>query len=216
MWLKLEEGISMASRREFLQVGLASLALPISAHAAFSSEIFPESRAGRVTPLYKVVYDQRFAASRMFAQEASDLGATLHPIQGDITDLWFHDLYARWKQSPVAIAGLTAQGPLFCLERLAWDHGMRVVFRADHSHQASGLLEHTLAVPEAMARRAAQVADRGAEWPRWMAGLATHCPADLAPAEAQAAKATITAPAPHELDTDEALISWVIAPVVRS
>jgi hypothetical protein len=41
-------------------------------------------------------------------------------------------LRAAWTKQPVAIAGLTAHGPLFCLERLAWDHGMRVVFRAEH------------------------------------------------------------------------------------
>ena len=55
----------------------------------------------------------------------------MHGIRGDITDLWFHDLDPQWKKQPVAIAGLTAHGPLFCLERLAWDHGMRVVSRVE-------------------------------------------------------------------------------------
>jgi hypothetical protein len=80
---------------------------------------------------YKVIFDHRFPASREFGAEMEKLGATVHGIHGDITDLWFHDLYHRWKQSPVPTAGMTAHGPLFCLERLAWDHGMRVLYRTD-------------------------------------------------------------------------------------
>jgi hypothetical protein len=30
---------------------------------------------------------------------------------------------------------LTAHGPLFCLERLAWDHGMRVIARVEQSRE---------------------------------------------------------------------------------
>ena len=61
-----------------------------------------------------------------------------------MTRLWFDDIYHRWKESPVAIAGLTAQGQLFCFERLAWDQGLRVVFRAEH-----GAMEHCCPVPRA-------------------------------------------------------------------
>jgi hypothetical protein len=115
----------MASRREFLQAGIAAAVLPIAAWARVSA---PDT-TGNPSSFYKVIVDERFPASVEFGMEMSRLGAPIHTIQGDITDLWFHDLDARWKQSPVAIAGLTAHGPLFCLERLAWDHGMRVVLR---------------------------------------------------------------------------------------
>ena len=118
----------MASRREFIQAGFAATVLPmvVSAHEISQPPLFkPQS-------LYKVVFDQRFPASVAFAREMSQLGAPIHAIDGDITDLWFHDLHAAWKKQPVAIAGLTAHGALFCLERLAWDHGMRVVFREEH------------------------------------------------------------------------------------
>ena len=49
-----------------------------------------------------------------------------------MTGLAFGDLSQQWLRPPAPIAGLTARGRPFCLERLAWDHGMRVVFRADH------------------------------------------------------------------------------------
>jgi hypothetical protein len=113
----------MANRREFIQAGLAASVLPVLATA---KDLLPQPQ------FYKVIFDHRFPASREFAAEMEKLGATVHGIHGDITDLWFHDLYHRWKQSPVPIAGMTAHGPLFCLERLAWDHGMRVLSRTDH------------------------------------------------------------------------------------
>jgi hypothetical protein len=91
-------------------------------------------------PYYKVIVDERFPASVAFGVEWKARGAAVHAMRGDITDLWFHDLDHRWKQhGPAAIAGLTAHGPLFCLERLAWDHGMRVVSRVDQgAHDQDG------------------------------------------------------------------------------
>lgn len=102
--------------------------LPILATAR---ELLPQSTAS-VSPFYKVIFDHRFPASVEFGSEMANMGAAVHGIHGDITDLWFHDLDHRWKQGPAPIAGLTEHGPLFCLERLAWDHGMRVLSRTDN------------------------------------------------------------------------------------
>jgi hypothetical protein len=113
----------MSSRREFLHAGLAATILPMVAapNDSTSTGLF-----------YKVIFDQRFPASAAFGEEWKARGQAVHAIRGDITDLWFHDLDIQWKKNPVPIAGLTAHGALFCLERLAWDHGMRVVARVDH------------------------------------------------------------------------------------
>ena len=78
---------------------------------------------------YKVIFDERFPASVAFGEQWKARGAAVHAIRGDITDLWFHDLDLQWKKQAVPIVGLTAHGPLFCLERLAWNHGMRAVSR---------------------------------------------------------------------------------------
>jgi hypothetical protein len=125
----------MASRREFLQAGIAASVLPM---AVAGSNLAPSERGDRVG-FYKVIFDQRFPASIAFGEEWKARGAAVHAIQGDITDLWFHDLDIQWKKRPVPIAGLTAHGALFCLERLAWDHGMRVVSRVEQSaHDQDG------------------------------------------------------------------------------
>jgi hypothetical protein len=124
----------MASRREFLHAGLAASLLPVAVSAGASALQASEP----AVPFYKVVFDERFPASVAFGQEWRERGANVHAITGDITDLWFHDLDPRWKQGPAPIAGLTAHGPLFCLEHLAWDHGMRVISRVEQAATYDG------------------------------------------------------------------------------
>ena len=122
----------MESRREFIQAGIAASLLPLAASAMGASDNY------RLL-YYKVIVDERFPSSIAYGAEWKARGAAVHAIRGDITDLWFHDLDAQWKKQPVAIAGLTAHGPLFCLERLAWDHGMRLVARIEQkSHDGDG------------------------------------------------------------------------------
>lgn len=117
----------MTNRRDLLRIGLAAAALPVAARAAIVEPV-----ASRVS-LYKVLCDTRFEPSVAFARRAAAGGVAIHAMSGDVTPFWYDDLYRRWKQAPAAIAGLTAHGALFCLERLAWDHRMRVVYRGEHS-----------------------------------------------------------------------------------
>jgi hypothetical protein len=199
----------MASRREFLQIGVAALALPISARTGLTPAVSGLANQSVPTPLYKVVFDQRFLSSRAFAGEVKRLGGPVFGIKGDITDLWFHDLDARWKREPIGIAGLTEHGPLFCLERLAWDHGMRVLYRADHTYRSDGYMEHELTGSEQMLREAVDLSSSGANWTSRMASLLTRCPAS----RAQASKMTVVTPTARPADDPEHLVSWVIAPV---
>jgi hypothetical protein len=134
----------MHSRREFLQAGIAASIVPIAmpAHAiargtAATRSVPPEDQ------FFAIVYDVRFEEAALLASSAERAGLPVTRITGDITDFWFNELSRRWKSqtgvepvsqtaAPVAIAGFTAHGPLFCLERLGWDHGMRVVSRGAH------------------------------------------------------------------------------------
>ena len=114
----------MANRRELLQAGLAASVLPMDLIAR-------QARAQAPLAIHRAIYDDRFDAGRAFAAQARQRGWTTRAIRGDVTDLWYHELSVRWRQGPAPIAGLTAKNSLFCLERLAWDAGMRVVSRAE-------------------------------------------------------------------------------------
>ena len=136
----------MPNRREFLQAGIAASVLPI---AAVGSNFEPSTRDPHPN-FYKVIFDERFPASVAFGNDWKARGAAVHAIRGDITDLWFHDLDLEWKKRPAPIAGLTAHGPLFCLERLAWDRGMRVVSRVEQTatHDGEPLIAWIIAPKE--------------------------------------------------------------------
>jgi hypothetical protein len=204
------ETVRMTSRREFLQIGIAASAWPLATQAARAAGFDGLGAAAfggaPPLPLYKVVYDTRFAASVAFGNRAASLGAAVHAIQGDMTSVWFDDIYHRWKGSPVAIAGLTAQGPLFCFERLAWDQGLRVVFRAEH-----GAAEHVLSGPRSLLAEA-----RGAlaspDWAAQMATVVTRCPSG----RAEIGSAAFECASGSGIAAEEPLYSWVIAPAARA
>ena len=199
----------MANRREFLQAGLTALAVPLAARAALSPGLSLLAGQPGVTPLYKVIYDERFAACRAFASEAQKMGATVHAIRADVTNLWFDDLYAQWKQGPAAIAGLTAHGAIFCLERLAWDQQrMRVVFRGEHTYAAGGRLEHKLTAPPDVLRQASGLDASGPDWASRIAGVVTRFPAERVRGE----NLHIATEFAKQADDPEHLVSWVIAP----
>ena len=198
----------MASRREFLQMGVAALAMPISAHAAVSEAASLYGPELSMIPLYKIVFDLRYAPSRAFAERAERLGVPTHAIKGDMTDFWYHDLYARWKQGPAAIAGMTARGAIFCLERLAWDQQMRVVFRADRRYLADDSVEHALSGPAPMLKEAVALGHE-ANWASRMANLVTRCPAT----RSLSSLANVVGPTERHAEDPEHLISWVIAPI---
>ena len=139
----------MISRREILQRGIAATSLPLVTGIAWLPLQTASARALEHTALYKVLVDARFPAARSFGRQAQRRGEIVHEFNGDITSVWYEDLYLRWKKGPAAIAGLTAHGALFCLERLSWDVGMRVVFRAEQRHEGHEPLHSWLIAPVA-------------------------------------------------------------------
>jgi hypothetical protein len=119
---------------------MAASIVPIAMPAhTFAFDTPPAPRA--VPPadeFFSFVYDVRFHDAALLASKAERSGLPVTRIFGDITDFWFDELSLKWREAPVPVAGFTAMGPLFCLERLGWDHGMRVVFRGVHRDAAGG------------------------------------------------------------------------------
>jgi len=193
-------------------MGIAASAWPLAgqgARATGSGEI-AGTPGSEPVPLYKVIYDTRFPESVAFGRRAAALGAPVHAIDGDMTRLWFDDIYHRWKKAPVAIAGLTAHGPLFCFERLAWDQGLRVVLRVEHGDDTSGVVKHVVSAPQSMLGLSRAALAR-TDWAVGIADVVTRCPrVRTESGECAVAAARVDG----TLATDTLLYSWVIAPVV--
>jgi hypothetical protein len=122
----------MTTRRDFLQLAMTAPLLPASLGLPSSDSRSDRLSAGAPRQsLYTVLCDERFAESVALAEEMSRHGTPVTRFRGDITDFWYRDLSQRWKAGPVAIAGVTTHGPLFCLERWGWDHGLRLASRQE-------------------------------------------------------------------------------------
>jgi hypothetical protein len=110
----------------------------------------------------------------------------------------------------VAIAGLTGYGALFCLERLAWDQRLRVVFRAEHA-PSGRRVAHGFAGPAEVLPAACSVV-AGDDWAARMADIVAACPSG----RGVGAEADVRATSAGGMAESETLYSWVIAAPVRA
>lgn len=173
----------------------------------------PSASSGEGEPLafFRTLFDTRFSASRAFGERMTARGIATAAMTGDMTAIWLDTLYPRWQKSAAPIAGLTAHGPLFCLERLAWDHGMRVVFRAQHASSA-GSVSHAIEG----ARDPVRAAERLATDEHWV-NIVCDVIASYSHAGTPEASLRALTPRPAlQVPEDEMLYSWVIAPVTRA
>jgi hypothetical protein len=193
----------VSNRREFLQ-GCFAVTGGLAASRAFAGAAF-ESR--RLEPQV-AIFDEGFAEGRAFAKAASALGMSTRAISGDVTALWYDDLYFRWQKHSAVVAGLTGASALFCLEKLAWDAGHRVVLRIDHTRNADGGVTHTFAGPSELLSSFTSLQARHPDLGVRVAQLITQCPVGRA---GHAQRAVVSSSGAANAWC-EPLVSWVIAP----
>lgn len=190
----------MTNRREFLQAATLLSAAPLLAGRA----AYAAARGSRT--FTAVVFDTRHPQARDFAAQAGARGVPVRAVEADITDLWQDELRRRWQAGAAPLAGLTERPALFLLERLAWEHDLRVVYAAEHTLDDRGAAVHRLQ-RTAAAGLAAELAAAGRNWPRVLADnlmdnkrVATH---DYRPTDAGLAGGP---------DEPVKLYSWIIGP----
>lgn len=196
----------MANRREFIVAGAVAAGGASWAYAGELTGALPDGKAD----IYTVVYDERFSDSVAFARRARAQGLRVSAIRGDVTKLWYDDLYHRWKRGPAAIAGLTTADAFFCLETFGVDAGLRRVLKVEHRADPYGI-EHRMEGPAPLLRDAA-LSNCGGAWPGRMAQLVARCPAS----RAQRIEATAASAGETFDDGRPSLVSWVLAPVRRA
>ncbi len=190
----------MASRRQFIQSGLAlsgASILPVAASAA----------EPRFLRLDRFVYDSRFPEAVDMAHAAARRGVQLAGMSGDLTPLWYDHLHLQWKRQPAALGGVTTREALFVLETLAADHRMRVIYRGEHGTQRDGRVIHALRGPASLIAELGPEPDAGVLGPLLVRAM-TRCPMG-APSAARVRWAVRSGSAPSRTAP---LISWIIAP----
>lgn len=113
----------MATRREFIHT--TALVAGVAGMTGLNSLV----HASTTPEIDLAVVDVRFAESKAFGEESARLGRSVVRLSGDVTRLWSDELARRWATGEAVIAGVTGEDVLFCLERMAFDHGHRVVAR---------------------------------------------------------------------------------------
>jgi hypothetical protein len=198
----------MQTRRAFVQSGIAVTALaalPLRARDEFDAET-SDARS-----LFKVVFDRTFAAGVAFGAEAARRGAPVQAIGSDLGGVWMNVLEPELKASPVAIAGLTGAAPLFCLELLARDYGLGVVYRIEHARLPGGGFRHAVTGHPVLASWQAHLA-ADENWGARAAELATAYPRALAPESPIALLDLAERPG----RAAGSLYSWMLAPKIAA
>lgn len=194
-----------------MQTGVAVTTAAVSIR--FGAASAGEASGGDVADesLFTVVCENNSPVGTAFGAEASARKASVSAFCGDIAAVWMNRIEAHWKRRPAAIAGLTSGGPLFCLEYLARDYAMRLVYRIEHRISADGRTHHALTGPSQLAGWVDRLAAAEDRWPASAAALATEYGARLRPGTPIPLLDLAQRPA----GKTQTLFSWVIAPAPR-
>ena len=191
----------MASRRDVLKAGAALPAVSLIA-VPFKSAF---GTTGQSLALERFIFDVRFAESGAIAEHVERRGVALSPVADDLMTLWYDDLDLKWRNAPMALAGVTLEDALFVLETFALDRGMHVVYRGEHGLVEDGRITHRLAGPAALIERLKPLPE---DWENALAKALTECPLG-AP---QTARAEVVSSGQALSLRDVPLYSWIIAP----
>ena len=192
----------MVNRRTVLKIGATTLTGAL-VNAPVLSRNAPPARTH--SAFERVVFDDRFGESQAFATELESAGAVASAVRGDVAKLWYEDLRVRLSKKRAPVAGLTDRPALFCLEELARDVRMRVIFRADHMVDKNGYTQHTAvgtASLVAVARNLPKEPGFGRATAVLFSRFDIREPRDMA-----AQKRT----GPFSPENKTALVSWIIA-----
>src|SRR4029453_3422727 len=207
----------MRTRRQFMRDAIATSMMAVGSTAPpgvlarwarTSEEASRDGSRDEPYQFFRVLFDNTSAEGAAFGAEAAARGAATRAVGIDLGSLWMHEIEPQWKHCPAAIAGLTSGPHLFCLELLARDYGMGLVYRVRHEIGASDHCGHIVAGPPVLSSWTDQLEATGRDWARHAAALAMDCPSALGPC--------------RDLDlvdlttrsglTEHSLYSWVIAP----
>lgn len=198
---KQETGVH--SRREFLEACAVASAVPLFAGGVATAWAESLLSPAAAPQFYKVLFDRESPAAVAFGRRARGIQLPAVEVGREVTSLWYDDLYHRWREGPAAIAGLTVPHVAFCLEILARDVGMRVMYRGEHSPLGDGRIHHRFKGPADLLAKTSLL---DADWTHGTAQWVGCCQATLERTEAE-----YISVAGHNA-IDEPLVSWVIAP----
>lgn len=169
------------NRRDFCSSVAAATTLTACSLRPAGAAGLREADRSEAVLAQRLVFDSRFPASRQVAAEFVRRGLEATAFEGDVTALWYQDLGPQWTASRLPVAGVTTARALLCLEQLARDAWMRVVFRAEHAAGDGLPCGHRVTGKAADVRRVCAALDSDDDWPTGLALALATTSADAAP-----------------------------------
>jgi len=162
-------------RREFLQSAAAIVPACI---AGSHWSVFAESTvdAAKLSRISAVVYDERYADCRTFADTLARRGAVALPSGGDAVRVWYGALRKRLTHDPGFVAGFTTDSDLTVSRECGRELGLRLVYEGSHDSRASNRLTHRLRGTGAEKEVYAALLRDDIAWPEAIANALGHQP----------------------------------------
>ena len=197
----------MLTRRTWLQMNAALLALPLASRVAAGVAGQQRHRlAGRV------FFDDRVRDCTIFADNAGKAGAATRSVGDDITARAYEALQTALASESGIIAGLTPEPMAFLFEVMARDVGRHQAFRGDHFYSGGQLLGHRFKAPLYLVNENDPLPGVDGNWTGDLVDiLSRYDPAAISPATSTACSSGDRVPL-HDFK----LVSWAIAPLPQA
>jgi hypothetical protein len=132
--------LSVTRRTACAGIAAASTLAPFAASA--------REAAGASMKPRLILCDTTLGGSAALAERwQRDAGCEIAFFAADVTPLWQRRFHRAWNTQTPALGGITSKETLFCLERLAWDAGQRVLVRTSLADRSGATLWRWLIAP---------------------------------------------------------------------
>ncbi len=206
------------NRRDFLKSAGAAIVPAAIPGAIWASELPVENAAQAnvvppaVVPITAVVYDERYADCKRFADAVVRQGAVAFPANADSAQLWYGSLRAHLAQHPGRVAGLTTYADFTVSQSCGRELNLATIYEGAHDARRSrSNLTHRLRVSGDAPDIAAAIARPDAPWVESLANALCRIPA----ANDLAVRNTSTVSTPRSRNHPGYLNSWLLALLVR-
>lgn len=194
----------MLTRRTWLQMNAALLALPLASRVAAGAAGPQRPRlAGRV------FFDDRVRDCTVFADHAGKAGAATGSVGDDFTARAYEALKTALARESGIIAGLTPEPMAFLFEVMARDVGRHQVFRGDHYYSGGKLLGHRFKAPLYLVNENDPPPGLDRNWTGDLVDLLSR----YDPAAIDSVTSSANSSGDRVPQHDFKLVSWVIAPL---
>jgi hypothetical protein len=191
----------MINRRRMIKTALAVSALSVAGTRMIS-------RAEALVPAIRpsmVIIDSRFDDAVEIAQQAAQAGAQLLEQPRDVLAMWYDEVLPSLTEVRPIFGGVTTLTGFFLFRTLAADHRLRVIYSAEHSEPANGMVTHVL-TGSRMTQTQFEDRETRVDWKCRVSRVLSRCYAGV-----QLSPSVYTTP-DAGVKRREPLVSWIIAP----